>query len=254
VKHLDLFSGKGTFVEQAKNIFPNYECVGVCEIDPFAQQLLTRHVERGIISSDVRTLDTSQFQNVDLLTGGFPCQDISIARGKNAHGLNGAQSGLWHDMARISSQLRPRYIVIENVPALLRRGMDTVLANLAAMRYDAVWQVLSAGQFGYPHRRKRLFITAFDTDRVRREAVHLYARTVAENSIQAESRSKNLQQFERINSSEFWREDYSRFLGMDNRYSARDNSNRLRVIGNSIIHECAHAVLAALHEVHQYSE
>ena len=254
MKHLDLFSGKGTFVEQAKNIFPNYECVGVCEIDPFAQQLLTRHVERGIISSDVRTLDTQQFGQVDLITGGFPCQDISIARGKNAHGLNGAQSGLWHDMARISSQLRPRYIVIENVPALLRRGMDTVLANLAAMRYDVVWTVLSAGQFGYPHCRKRLFITAFDTDRIGQQTVQVFARTIEEIIVLSDGRRKNLQQFGRIFSPEFWREDYSRFLGMDNRYSARANSHRLRIIGNSIIPECAHAVLAALHHIHQYSE
>ncbi len=253
MRHLDLFSGKGTFVERAKNIFPDYECVGVCEIDEYAQKLLLRHVEQSIISSDVQDFGTQQYSNIDLLTGGFPCQDISIAKGKNALGLNGTKSGLWREMLRISSELRPRYIVIENTAALLRRGLDTILAELAGMRYDAVWTMLSAAQFGYPHRRKRLFITAFDTDRIGRETVHLYARTITKICSEEETRRKNLQQFRRLSSEAFWREDYTGFLRMDNEYTTRTNSNRLRIIGNAIVPECVDTVLNTLNLIHTQS-
>lgn len=249
IRHIDLFSGKGTFIERAKLVFPNYECVAACEIDPYAQNLLHRHVESGIITSDIRDFDAQKFTNIDLLTGGFPCQDISIAKGKNALGLNGTKSGLWYEMLRISSVLRPRVIIIENTPALLRRGLDTILANLAAERYDAVWTMLSAAQFGYPHRRKRIFIAAFDTDRIRREEIYIYARTVEKKRQEEDSYWKNIQLFGGLNRPGFWREDYARFLGMDYGYSGRTNAHRLRVIGNSIIPECIDTILQSISHV-----
>lgn len=246
MKHLDLFSGKGTFVECAKRILPRYECVGVCEIDPFAQQLLLRHVEKGLIMSDIRNFHPSPSLNVDLLTGGFPCQDISIARGKNARGLDGEKSGLWREMRRIAGVLRPRYIIIENTSELLRRGLGEILANLAALRYDAVWTMLSAAQCGYAHCRKRLFITAFDTDRVRWEEISVYAQSVAEISKEQATKRANIQLFGRLTSERFWREDYAEFQRMDNGYAPSVNSARLRIIGNAIVADCADIPLESL--------
>lgn len=96
---------------------------------------------------------------VDVLCGGFPCQDLSVA-GKGA-GIEGARSGLWAEFARIIGELRPRYVIVENVPALLARGMGRVLGDLAACGYDAEWDCIPASALGAPHRRDRVWIVAY---------------------------------------------------------------------------------------------
>jgi DNA (cytosine-5)-methyltransferase 1 len=96
---------------------------------------------------------------VDILSGGFPCQDLSYA-GKGA-GLAGERSGLWSEFARLVRELRPRYVIVENVPALRSRGLGVVLGDLAACGYDAEWDCLPAGAFGAPHRRDRIWIVAY---------------------------------------------------------------------------------------------
>jgi site-specific DNA-cytosine methylase len=96
---------------------------------------------------------------VDVLCGGFPCQDISLA-GRGA-GLAGERSGLWREFARLIGELRPRYVIVENVPALTSRGLDVVLADLAACGFDAEWDHLPASAFGAPHRRDRIWLVAY---------------------------------------------------------------------------------------------
>jgi DNA (cytosine-5)-methyltransferase 1 len=96
---------------------------------------------------------------VDVLVGGFPCQDLSNA-GKGA-GLDGERSGLWSEYARLIRELRPRYVVVENVSALLARGMGRVLGDLAACGYDAEWDCIPASAVGAPHRRDRVWIIAY---------------------------------------------------------------------------------------------
>jgi DNA (cytosine-5)-methyltransferase 1 len=96
---------------------------------------------------------------VDVLCGGFPCQDLSYA-GKGA-GLDGERSGLWAEYARLVRELRPRYVVVENVGALLARGIDVVLGDLAACGYDAEWDCIPASAVGAPHRRDRVWIVAY---------------------------------------------------------------------------------------------
>jgi DNA (cytosine-5)-methyltransferase 1 len=98
---------------------------------------------------------------VDVLCGGFPCQDLSYA-GKGA-GIDGERSGLWSEYARLIRELRPRYVVVENVPALLGRGLGRVLGDLAACGYDAEWDCLPASAFGAPHRRDRVWVVAYAT-------------------------------------------------------------------------------------------
>src|SRR6266567_3556909 len=108
-------------------------------------------------------------KHISLITGGFPCQDISNA-GKRV-GITGERSGLWSEMYRLICELRPQYVCVENVAALLGRGIDTVLRDLAACGYDAEWQCLRASDFGASHRRGRVFgshaatqLTAFKRD------------------------------------------------------------------------------------------
>jgi DNA (cytosine-5)-methyltransferase 1 len=136
------------------------------ELDPYCRAVLARHFPKAQRYEDVREAGQN-LAPVDLICGGFPCQDLSAA-GKGA-GLDGARSGLWAEFARIVRELRPRYVVVENVPALLtgkgkrwdRAPIGRVLGDLAEAGYDAEWACLSAREFGAPHLRKRVWIVAY---------------------------------------------------------------------------------------------
>jgi DNA (cytosine-5)-methyltransferase 1 len=130
------------------------------EIDPFCRRVLdVRFPLTDRSCTDVRTASASNLAAVDVMLGGFPCQDISVAG--NGAGLSGARSGLWFEFARLIGELRPRIVLVENVAALLGRGLLRVLGDLAALGYDAEWRIISAAECGAPHRRERLFIVAY---------------------------------------------------------------------------------------------
>lgn len=132
-------------------------CVWQVEIDPFARAVLAKHWPSVRRHDDVRTFPPTEGDwRVDVIGGGFPCQDISVA-GRGA-GIDGERSGLWSEYARIVRVLRPRYVVVENVSALLARGLDRVLGDLAASGYDAEWDCIPAAAVGAPHIRDRLFV------------------------------------------------------------------------------------------------
>ena len=146
--------------------------VAFCESNPFCRQVLAERWPQIDCYHDVQELDATElvarYGPIDLICGGFPCQDISLA-GKGA-GLAGARSGLWVHFARIIRDVRPRWVVIENVSALRRRGLGTVLADLAALRYDAEWHCIPASYVGAPHQRDRLWIIAYaERDELRLE-------------------------------------------------------------------------------------
>jgi DNA (cytosine-5)-methyltransferase 1 len=134
-------------------------CSWQVEIDDYATRVLTKHWPDVPKYRDVRGVGAHNLAPVDVLAGGFPCQDISNA-GKRA-GITGERSGLWSEFARLIRELRPRYVLVENVTALLVRGMGTVLGDLAAIGYDAEWQCLPAAAVGAPHRRDRVWIVAY---------------------------------------------------------------------------------------------
>jgi len=154
---LDLFSGIGGFslgCEATKG----FETIAFCEIDPFCRKVLAKHWPGVPIFEDITKLGEGELNdlgNIDVICGGFPCQDISCA-GKGA-GIHAARSGLWWEMLRIIRLVRPQYVLVENVAALLNRGLDEVLGSLAESGYDAEWAMLSASDFGAPHTRRRLF-------------------------------------------------------------------------------------------------
>jgi DNA (cytosine-5)-methyltransferase 1 len=141
----------------------SHRVVWQVEREPFPRSILARHwpdADRSVI--DVCAAHAGNLASVDLICGGFPCQDLSYA-GKGA-GLAGERSGLWREYIRIVRALRPRLVVVENVAALVARGLDVVLGDLAESGYDASWRCIRASDVGAPHRRKRLFVVAH-TDR-----------------------------------------------------------------------------------------
>lgn len=152
-----LFSGIGGLdlgLERA-----GFEVKWQCEIDPYATKVLEKHWPNVPRFRDVRECGAHNLPPVDLIAGGFPCQDVSLA-GDRA-GITGARSGLWTEYARIVRELRPRFVLVENVPGLLSAGMGEVLGDLAGLGYDAEWESLPASAFGAPHRRDRVFIVAY---------------------------------------------------------------------------------------------
>jgi len=163
LRGLDLFSGIGGI-----SLALQRWCETVCyvEIDPYSCGVLTKNMAEGYLDaapiwSDVQTFGEPELARVgpvDIICGGFPCQDLSVA-GKR-EGINGKRSGLFFEIIRLVRLARPRYIFLENVPGLLVGGMDTVLGELAKAGYDAEWTVLGADDIGANHRRKRVWILA----------------------------------------------------------------------------------------------
>ena len=154
---LGLFSGIGGFelgFERA-----GFRIAAMYEIEPYAVAVLRRHWPDVPIFGDIRQLRGSDVGHIDVVTGGFPCQDISLA-GKGA-GITGSRSGLWFEYERIIGEVRPSWVVIENVSALRSRGLEQVLGSLAALGYDAEWHCVPASAVGAPHRRDRVWIVAY---------------------------------------------------------------------------------------------
>ena len=148
---LDLFSGIGGFslgLERA-----GMKTVAFCEIDPYASRVLEKHWPDVPNLGDVTK---AEFPDADFICAGFPCQDISYA-GTGA-GLAGERSGLWREVVRAIRMVRPRGTLLENVAALLNRGMGTVLGDLAEIGHDAEWHCIPASAVAAPHRRDRIWI------------------------------------------------------------------------------------------------
>ena len=151
-----LFAGIGGFDLAARWL--GWRTLWYSEIDPYASAVMKKRFPDAVNHGDVTQLRGSQVARVDVLCGGFPCQDISLA-GKGA-GIEGSRSGLWTHYARIIDEVRPSWVVVENVSALRSRGLDRVLGSLAALGYDAEWHCIPAAYVGAPHRRDRIWIVA----------------------------------------------------------------------------------------------
>ncbi len=200
MNYLDLFSGIGGFPVGAHRAGMQFEAHYFSEVDPWAVDLYQKRFPDAIPLGDIRGIDgnfladtgssnaggrTGEQQGEKsphgeppqflfdssggsreatagsdwLITGGFPCQDISYA-GAGA-GLAGERSGLWYEFHRIIGELRPGYVIVENVSALFARGIDRVLGSLAEIGYDAEWETIRASDVGAPHRRERIWIVAY---------------------------------------------------------------------------------------------
>lgn len=162
MNELALFAGAGGGILGGKLL--GWRTVCAVEWDAYARDVLVARQNDGSIDpfpiwDDVQTFDGRPWRGrVDVVSGGFPCQDISVAG--NGEGIEGERSGMWKHMARIVCEVRPRFVFVENSPVLTSRGLGTVLGDLAAMGYDARWGVLGADDAGAPHQRRRIWIVA----------------------------------------------------------------------------------------------
>jgi DNA (cytosine-5)-methyltransferase 1 len=169
MNELALFAGAGGGILGGKLL--GWRTVCAVEIDEYARNVLVARQNDGCLEpfpiwDDVRTFDGRPWRGiVDVVSGGFPCQDISLA-GAGA-GITGEKSGLWREMSRVVCEVRPIFVFVENSPMLTLRGIDRVLGDLASMGYDAEWGVLDANTAGHPQRRERIWILGQLADSVR---------------------------------------------------------------------------------------
>ena len=189
---LDLFSGIGGFSLGLERT-GGFETVAFCEIEEFPRRVLAKHWPEVPCYEDVRELTAAKLSadgitGIDVITGGFPCQDVSTV-GRQAGIGEGTRSGLWSEIVRLACEIRPSYLIVENVSNLLsgpseKRGgwFGRVLGDLAECGYDAIWRHIRASELGAPHHRGRVWIIAYSNE-IRRPGQELFAHL--EHEIQA---------------------------------------------------------------------
>lgn len=204
------------------------------EIDPFCRQVLEKHWPNVPKYGDIRELRGDELEPVDLICGGFPCQPVSVA-GKRRGQED--ERWLWPEFARILRILRPKYVLVENVPGLLVRGMGDVLGDLAALGYDAEWDCIPAAAFGAPHLRYRVFIVAY-TNSVGCAQGNLAPRIFNKACYEAK---KDWERWSlgaiRGSSGRVWQAPIAAFERVD--YGLPGELDRLKTLGNAVVPQVA---------------
>jgi DNA (cytosine-5)-methyltransferase 1 len=162
LKILDTFAGIGGFSYAAHELVGGFETTQFVEIDPFCQKVLKKHFPKVPCHDDIKTF-TAYPGQYDVITGGFPCQDISVA-GRREGITDQSRSGLFYELIRVIRLVRPKFVVMENVAAILNNGLDIVLGELSEAGYDAEWSIISASSLGASHRRSRWWCVAYTND------------------------------------------------------------------------------------------
>lgn len=241
--HIDLFSGIGGFALAAR--WAGIKTVQFVEIDPFCQKVLTKNFPGVSIHGDIKTFHWTG-DTPFLLTGGFPCQDISCAGLKQ--GITEAtRSGLWFEQLRIIRELRPKYAIIENVPALLVRGIGTVVSGLSKIGYDMEWQCISAAEVGAWHKRERVWIVSYP------KGQRWYQ---VDKSKQEQCPGVNMESFKeiwgyanRLFTSLEWPHDKPISGIKRNDDGLSEGVDRLKSLGNAIVPQVAFQIMRAILEV-----
>lgn len=236
IKIGSLFAGIGGFERGIEAAIPESETIWQVERKPFCQKVLRKHWPHSKIYNDVRDITRENVEPVDMLLGGFPCQDISVGNNKG-EGLDGKKSGLWWEMHRIISELRPRVVVMENVSAITLRGGLNVVGSLASIGYDSEWRIISARDFGAPHKRDRWFCVSWTPYSLRERSGEQSLHSVAMESKRL-SRSRDREN-ERRDERNYWKrhESPSSLCRVDDGVS--DRLHRLIALGNAIVPQCS---------------
>ncbi len=187
LNELALFAGAGGGILGSQLL--GHRIIAAVEIESYCREILLRRQEEKILKpfpiwDDVTTFDGKPWcGKVDIVSGGFPCQDISCA-GKG-EGITGNRSGLWKEMARIIYEVQPSIVWVENSPLLISRGLTTVLSDLAEMGYDAQWCIVSAADVGAIHKRARLWLFAY-TNQGRQLAIQAERKNIEQRPLYSE--------------------------------------------------------------------
>lgn len=232
--HGSLFSGVGGFDLGAQ--MSGIKTIWNCECEEHKRNILKCHFPDAVQFVDVCAMIDPPC--VDIISGGFPCQDISIANVSNkklwedgkVKGINGEHSGLWKEYKRIVGQIRPKFIVFENSPMLTIRGFEQVLCDLTKSGYDCQWQCLSATQFGFNHKRERIYGIAYAIEIGRKNHLEIF-RPIQEILHERTPRQSPISiPIERFNG----KSSYDN-VRMDDGFSRELDKRRIEDMGNAVI-------------------
>jgi DNA (cytosine-5)-methyltransferase 1 len=225
---LDLFSGIGGLTLSLQSLV---NPIAYCESDRYAQSVLLSRMAKGELPKapiwdDIRTLTPGILGpiNTDIIYGGFPCQDISIA-GAGA-GLGGERSGLFFEVIRLTRDLRPRFVFLENVPAITHRGLERVCMEFTSLGYDSRWTIISAGELGAPHLRERWWLLAHSNSERLQEPGDF-------TNSKSQSRRPTWDTAKPLLQGDVWLQAPSDVCGMDD--GIRPKTHRIRSLGNAVV-------------------
>lgn len=207
------------------------------EIDEYARRVLAKHWPHVPKYGDITTIDWATVPRVDLLCGGFPCQDVSRAAANQRVGITGCRSGLWTEYVKGIRALRPRYVLVENVPGLLDDGLGRVLGDLAESGYDAEWTCISACAIGAPHTRDRVWIVAYP---------NLFGREEQRQSFKVFRWGKGSEQATQRN---HWGACPPEFMRVADGFPGR--VHRVKALGNAVVPQIVEALGRMILEAHR---
>ena len=247
MNELALFAGAGGGILGGKLL--GWRTVCAVEWEKYPASVLLARQNDGILPSfpiwdDVQTFDGKPWRGiVDVISGGFPCQDISVSG--TGSGIDGERSGMWKEMARIISEVRPKYVFVENSPALTSRGLGTVLADLSKMGFDAEWGVLSAADVGANHKRDRIWVLAkISNSKCQRWTKGNNAKLETNKAVRSSSPISIKPSIEGFNRDSWKTEpDICRMVN-----GVADAMDRLKAIGNGQVPLCAATAFKLLKE------
>lgn len=234
MKALSLFSGYGGIDLALRNYIT--EVIAYVEIEEYAQRIIAERMadgslQRAAILADVKNVE-GKIGDCDIIYGGFPCQDISVAGlGK---GLAGERSGLFYEIIRLTKEIRPTFVFLENVPAIRTRGLEQVIKAFAEIGYDCRWTMLSAASVGAPHKRERWFLFAYSHGEKESVAHPMLSRL--ERFPQPENEAEWVGSLETTDSSIFSREGWN--VEPDVGRVAHGTSfrvDRIKALGNGVV-------------------
>lgn len=238
-----LFSGIGGFELGLERAIPNSTTLWQVEQDKFCQRILRKHWSSATIYNDVKDINKHNVASIDILCGGFPCQDISIVGNGKGIVKDETRSGLWWEMHRIIDELRPRVAVLENVPAITFRGGQQVIGSLAQIGYDAEWIVISAQQFGAPHKRERWFCVAYPGGKrcEKKDGESLQPTSEGQGIWSMPISTSASRSTTYTTGTGYWRSSHPEPLirRVDDGVSRRLDSPRLKALGNAIVPQCS---------------
>jgi DNA (cytosine-5)-methyltransferase 1 len=249
MRHGSLFSGIGGFDLAAQ--WMGWENVFQVEKDGFCQRVLTKNYPEVKKYGDIKQFDGKKYkEQINILSGGFPCQDISYAKtwttdGKfKTNGLMGERSGLWWQYHRIIDESRPPWVVAENVPALTNQGLGIVLQSLSDIGYDAEWAILPASWVGAPHLRKRIWIVAYPISLGRDEESIIFSQIIKQKIRQTPQ-----WEFSRTVCKANGKKNLPESLGIyDVIPKGLHHAERIKSLGNAIVPQVAYQIFKAIEE------
>lgn len=237
MRHASLFTGIGGFDLAAE--WMGWENVFQVENDSLCNKVLEKNFPNTKRHGDIREFNGAEYNgSIDVLSGGFPCQDISFAN-KEALGIRGGRSGLWVEYKRVITEIVPHIVTIENVSQLLRKGFEKILYDLSQIGYNAQWECLQANKFGFNHRRERVFIVAYPIGS-KLESVDIF------ESIRAHQKEPRRRKLARAINAALPANDYSRMRKSFD--GVPEVMDQLKAYGNSIVPQIAFEIFKAIQE------